>query len=72
VNVGLGEGVFSNEQKRDMIARITDSMVSVAGEALRPVTWVLIEEVTSGEWGIAGKGLSTSDVRALQRAGVSS
>jgi 4-oxalocrotonate tautomerase len=30
-------------------------MVSVEGEALRPVTWVTIEEVASGEWGIAGK-----------------
>ena len=30
-------------------------MVSVEGEAMRPVTWVTIEEVPSGEWGIAGK-----------------
>jgi hypothetical protein len=27
---------------------------------------VLIEEVRSGDWGIAGNGLTTADVHALQ------
>ena len=31
-----------------------------------PVTWVLVEEVHSGDWGIAGNGLTTADVHALQ------
>jgi 4-oxalocrotonate tautomerase len=43
-------------------------MVSVEGEAMRPVTWVTLEEVTSGEWGIAGKPLHTGDVVGM-RAG---
>ncbi len=32
---------------------------------MRPVTWVVIEEVQSGDWGIAGKPLTTADVKAL-------
>jgi 4-oxalocrotonate tautomerase len=60
------EGVFTQEQKQDMIRRITDTMVEIEGENLRPVTWVLVEEVRSGDWGIAGNGLTTADVHALQ------
>ncbi len=40
-------------------------MVDIEGEAMRAVTWAVIEEVKSGDWGIAGKSLSTADVRAL-------
>lgn len=39
-------------------------MVAIEGEAMRPVTWVVVEEVRSGDWGIAGKPLTTQDVRA--------
>lgn len=43
-------------------------MVAVEGENLRGVTWVLLEEVRSGDWRIGGKGLTTADVHALQGA----
>ena len=66
VNVKLIEGVFSTEQKAEMIARLTETMVEIEGEALRPVTWVVVEEVRSGDWGIGGNGLTTADVQALQ------
>lgn len=66
VNVRLIEGVFTPEQKGEMIRRITDAMVAVEGENLRGVTWVVLEEVHSGDWGIGGQGLTTADVHALQ------
>jgi 4-oxalocrotonate tautomerase len=66
VNVRLIEGVFTPEQKRDMIHRLTETMVEIEGENLRPVTWVIVEEVKSGDWGIGGNGLTTADVHALQ------
>jgi len=66
VQVSLVEGVFTADQKRTMIRRLTDTMVEIEGESLRPVTWVVIEEVRSGDWGIGGTGLTTADVRALQ------
>jgi len=65
INVRLIEGVFSDSQKQQIIERLTDAMVSIEGENLRPVTWVVVEEVKSGDWGIAGKPLATADVKAL-------
>ena len=65
VNVKLVEGVFSAEQKRQIVRDLTETMVAIEGENMRPVTWVLVEEVKSGDWGIAGNPLSTADVKAL-------
>jgi 4-oxalocrotonate tautomerase len=65
VNVKVIEGVFTPSQKQEIILKLTDTMVSIEGEAMRPVTWVVIEEVKSGDWGIAGNPLSTNDVKAL-------
>jgi 4-oxalocrotonate tautomerase len=65
INVKVIEGVFSAEQKSQIIRKLTDAMVDIEGEAMRQVTWTVIEEVRSGEWGIAGKPLTTADVRAL-------
>ena len=66
VNVKLIEGVFSPDQKQEIITRLTETMVDIEGEAMRPVTWVVVEEVNSGEWGIGGKALTTQDVKDLQ------
>jgi 4-oxalocrotonate tautomerase len=65
INVKVIEGVFTEAQKREMVQKLTDAMVSIEGENMRQVTWVLIEEVKSGDWGIAGKPLTTADVKAL-------
>jgi 4-oxalocrotonate tautomerase len=65
VNVKVIEGVFSASQKQDMVRRLTETMVEIEGENMRPVTWVVVEEVKSGDWGIAGNPLSTADVKAL-------
>jgi 4-oxalocrotonate tautomerase len=65
VNVKLIEGVFSPAQKQEMIRKLTDTMVSIEGENMRSVTVVVLEEVKSGDWGIAGHPLTTSDVKAL-------
>ena len=65
VNVKVIEGVFSDDQKRDMIEKLTDTMVEIEGENMRGVTWVVIDEVKSGDWGIGGQSLTTADVHAL-------
>ena len=65
IQVKLIEEVFTPAQKKEIITKLTDAMVSVEGENMRPVTWVVIEEVRSGEWGIGGRAITTSDVRAL-------
>jgi 4-oxalocrotonate tautomerase len=69
IQVKLLEGVFSNTQKQAMIHRLTDAMVSIEGEAMREVTWVVVEEVKSGCWGIGGKALTTGDIKAMAGGG---
>jgi 4-oxalocrotonate tautomerase len=58
-------GLLTSEQKKTMIERVTDAALSVEGEAYRPVTWVIIEEVPSGAWGISGQTLTTADARRM-------
>ena len=59
------EGVFSDGEKRQMIEKVTQAMISVEGENLRENTLVIIEKVKSGDWGIGGKTLTTHDVNCL-------
>jgi 4-oxalocrotonate tautomerase len=70
VNVKLIKGVFDGDQKQEIIEKLTETMVGIEGEAMRHVTWVTVEEVESGDWGIGGKALTTQDVKDLQAGGV--
>ena len=65
IQVKLIEEVFTPAQKSEMITRLTDAMVAVEGENMRPVTTVILEEVRSGDWGNGGKALTTEAVHAL-------
>jgi 4-oxalocrotonate tautomerase len=65
VNVKVIEGVFTLVQKREMIRKLTDTMVSIEGENLREATVVILDEVKSGDWGVGGKSLTTNDVKEL-------
>lgn len=56
VNVKLVEGVFTEEEKHQMAAALTDVMVKFEGsEAFREVVWVLIEELHPDGWHIGGR-----------------
>ena len=65
INVKLIEDVLTSEQKGQIVERLTDAMVSIEGENMRGVTWVIVEDVQSGDWGIGGNPLRTEDVKAL-------
>jgi 4-oxalocrotonate tautomerase len=69
IQVKLIEGVFTAPQKQEIIERLTDAMVAIEGENLRSVTWCLVEEVGSGEWGFGGQTHTADDVKALARGG---
>lgn len=68
VQIHTIKDVFTPEQKREMIEKITDTMVAIEGEALREVTWDTINEIDSGSWGIGGQALTTEAVHSLQEA----
>jgi 4-oxalocrotonate tautomerase len=66
VQIKLIEGVFSQDQKRDMLNKVSEAVLAVEGENMRQVTHVVIEEVKSGEWAIGGKPYSAEEVKALR------
>jgi 4-oxalocrotonate tautomerase len=72
IEIKVFEGEFSEEQTKKIIEAVTNVMVSFSGESLRSATWILIEEVKSGNWGIGGKALGLQDVRALQASAAKS
>jgi 4-oxalocrotonate tautomerase len=65
IEVKMIEQVFTPAQKKELIAKLTNAVVEMEGEALRPYTVVLLEDVRSGSWGVGGQGLTTEDVKAL-------
>ena len=65
VTIEVIKDVFTPAQKQDLITKVTDAMVSVEGEAMRGVTWVRVQEIQQGDWGIGGKTLTAADVHAL-------
>jgi 4-oxalocrotonate tautomerase len=69
VDIKLIEGVFDSDQKREMIEKVTEAMVEVEGENMRDVTFVVVDEVKSGDWGIGGHCMTAEAVRA-KAAGV--
>lgn len=66
VDIQLIEGVFDAEQKRQMIEEVTETMVRIEGECLRRMTWVRVQEIPSGAWGIGGKPITSDYVKAVR------
>ena len=65
VTIDVIKNVFSPSQKQDLIAKVTEAMIEVEGESMRPVTWVRINEIEQGDWAIGGKTLKAADVHAM-------
>ncbi len=62
VTIKVLEGVFDRGQQEAMIDAVTDAMCKVGGEGMRPAVHVLVEEVTSGNWGVGGQKLRTEEI----------
>ena len=65
VTIDVIKDVFSPEQKRQLIEKVTAAMIEVEGETMRNVTWVRIAEFEGGDWAIGGRRLGAADVRAM-------
>ena len=65
VQVSVLENALTDNQKTQLINKVTEAVVSVYGEGLRPYTWVIVQDVRSGQWGLGGRGLTTEDVKGL-------
>jgi len=69
VTIDVIKDVFTTDQKKAMIEKLTEAMVEIEGENLRGVTWVRIMEVEQGDWAIGGQRLGAKDVQALAKGG---
>lgn len=67
VNIEVIENVFTPAQKKEMLAKVTDAVIAVEGEALRPYSFVEIDEVKEGNWSIGGQPVTAADVHRLQK-----
>lgn len=65
VTIEVIKDVFTAEQKHQLIDNVTEAMIAVEGEALRPVTWVRLVEIEQGNWAIGGQRLQAADVLAM-------
>ena len=69
IQIKVFEDELSQEQAKDLINKITDAVTEVTSEKLRDVTWVVINEVRSGHWGVGGNALGLDDVKKLIAGG---
>jgi 4-oxalocrotonate tautomerase len=65
VEVKVFEDELTAEQTKELIERITDAVTTVTSDKLQEVTWVIVSQVKSGNWGVGGKALGLEDVRKI-------
>lgn len=53
------ERALSSAEKERLIAGITDATAAVVGQDVRRFVWVLLEELSSGDWGMGGSPITT-------------
>jgi 4-oxalocrotonate tautomerase len=65
VTIDVLKGAWTPEQRHDFIEQVTEAMVEVAGEPLRQVVWVKLNEVDQGQWAVGGNRLSAEMIHAM-------
>ena len=69
IDIQVMEGVFSDEDKRLMIEKVTSAFGEVVGKTLEAGTTVRIHEIQSGSWGYGGNPITTADARGWRDSG---
>ena len=65
IEVKVFKDELSNDQSAELTSRITDAVAETTSEKLRDVTWVIVNEVNDGHWGVGGNALSLDDVKKI-------
>jgi 4-oxalocrotonate tautomerase len=68
IDIKVIQGVFTPEEKRELVERVSETAIAVEGEALRPFTVTAITETPSGEWAVGGQPYTADDVKAARSA----
>ena len=65
VNCRVMEGVLSEDQKVQIAEQVTETFASVVGEPVRGLTWVVIDDMSSGHLTIGGRPITTERVKEV-------
>jgi 4-oxalocrotonate tautomerase len=68
VNLRVMENVLSLAQKQEIADQFTETLVSVIGEPVRELTWVIVDDISSGNLSIAAKPITTEAVNEMLTA----
>ncbi|CAN5758307.1 hypothetical protein BH23CHL2_BH23CHL2_06690 [soil metagenome] len=68
VDIKVIENVFTHDEKREAVERVSEALLETWGEGMRNATHVVITETPSGEWAVGGKALSADDVKKGMRS----
>ena len=68
IDVKVMEGVLTTDQKQAIAQGFTDVFAEAVGEPARGVTWVVIQDVASGQWTMGGNPVTTEGVKELLRS----
>ena len=69
IDIQVLEGVFSDEEKSEIIVKVTDAFAEVAGQRIKAGTSVRIHEIGSGAWGWGGEVLTTDIAIKMKESG---
>ena len=69
IDIHVMEGVFSSEEKAEIIKATVKAFGSVAGEAMQQNTSCRVHEVKSGDWGGTDGVWTTEKALALKAKG---
>ena len=69
VNVKIVKDVLPEDKKKELVAKITDAVVSVYNERFRPHIWVIVDEVEADNWGIGGETVNPEFPKKLLKEG---
>lgn len=67
ITVRLLEGMLSMTQRRQLASRLTDVVVQLQGEALRPLVYCTVEEVRHCAWSVGGEPVIGDVLQAIRR-----
>lgn len=65
IDVKVFKDELSQDQSKELIGKITEAVVEVTSDKLRDATWVIINEVKDGHWGVGGKAIGLDDVKKM-------
>lgn len=68
ITVKVFEGELNPAQTARLIHDLTEATIPYVGDVARGNTWVLVEEIKSGAWGIGGRAFGLPDLRQIQQS----